>query len=87
MPIYEYACDACGHTFEQWQKITEAAVKECPVCHQLKVERLISLSSFALKGSGWYATDYKSGGATGPSSEGKSTVTETKTESKSEAKT
>jgi len=58
MPIYEYECRACGHTFEEWQKITEPPVKKCPSCSKRRVERLMSATSFTLKGSGWYVTDY-----------------------------
>jgi putative FmdB family regulatory protein len=62
MPIYEYRCPKCG-TFETTQRITEPALKRCPTCKS-KVERMISATSFVLKGSGWYATDYaRSGGA------------------------
>jgi putative FmdB family regulatory protein len=56
MPIYEYQCDNCG-VFEYSQRITEDALKKCPTCKG-KVRRLISNTSFMLKGSGWYATDY-----------------------------
>lgn len=56
MPIYEYRCNNCGQ-FEIMQKITERALKRCPTC-QSKVTKLISNTSFQLKGSGWYATDY-----------------------------
>lgn len=64
MPIYEYVCNACGHEFEEWQKITDSPVRKCPSCGKRKVERLVSLSAFHLKGSGWYVTDYggKKGG-------------------------
>jgi putative FmdB family regulatory protein len=58
MPIYEYVCNVCGHEFEEWQKITDSPVKKCPSCGKRKVERLVSLSAFHLKGSGWYVTDY-----------------------------
>jgi putative FmdB family regulatory protein len=58
MPIYEYVCNACGHEFEEWQKISDAPVNRCPSCGKRKVERLVSLSSFHLKGTGWYVTDY-----------------------------
>jgi putative FmdB family regulatory protein len=58
MPIYEYVCNACGHEFEEWQKITDTPVQKCPSCNKRKVERLVSLSAFHLKGSGWYVTDY-----------------------------
>ena len=56
MPIYEYRCNNCGQ-FEIVQKITERALKRCPTC-QSKVTKLISNTSFQLKGSGWYVTDY-----------------------------
>ncbi len=61
MPIYEYKCNKCG-VFEVMQKITEAPLKKCPTCKG-KTERLISNTSFVLKGSGWYATDYAKKGA------------------------
>jgi putative FmdB family regulatory protein len=56
MPTYEYQCDSCG-VFEVSQRITEDPLKKCPTCKS-KVRRLISNTSFMLKGSGWYATDY-----------------------------
>jgi|SRR5215469_16051084 putative FmdB family regulatory protein len=56
MPTYEYQCDHCG-VFEYSQRITEDPLKKCPTCKG-KVRRLISHTSFMLKGSGWYATDY-----------------------------
>src|SRR5216684_8633440 len=56
MPIYEYKCPKCG-VFEENQRITEPGLKRCPTCKS-KVERLISATSFVLKGGGWYATDY-----------------------------
>ncbi len=56
MPIYEYKCDKCG-TVEVMQGIKEKPLKKCPNCKS-KVERMISSTSFVLKGSGWYATDY-----------------------------
>lgn len=56
MPIYEYNCSKCG-TFEVMQGIKEPSLKRCPTCKS-KVERLVSRSSFVLKGSGWYVTDY-----------------------------
>ncbi|HLW71916.1 MAG TPA: zinc ribbon domain-containing protein [Candidatus Binataceae bacterium] len=62
MPIYEYKCHNCG-VFEVTQRITENALKKCPTCKG-KVERIISATSFVLKGSGWYATDYANKGKT-----------------------
>lgn len=57
MPIYEYKCTKCGEIFEAFQKITDLPLNECKFCRG-KVEQLISHSSFQLKGSGWYLTDY-----------------------------
>lgn len=57
MPIYEYQCIKCGEVFEAFQKVNDNPLKECKFCRG-KVERLISQSSFQLKGSGWYMTDY-----------------------------
>jgi putative FmdB family regulatory protein len=56
MPIYEYLCPKCGE-FEFTQRITEPPLKKCPTCKG-KVKKLISNTSFQLKGSGWYVTDY-----------------------------
>ena len=74
MPIYEYACAACGHEFEEWQKMSDAPVRTCPKCKKKKVERLISRTAFQLKGSGWYADLYSSSkpGADSKSEGGKS---------------
>jgi putative FmdB family regulatory protein len=58
MPFYEYECRACGHRFEEFQKITDKPVRTCPECGRRRVQRLISHTSFVLKGSGWYVTDY-----------------------------
>jgi putative FmdB family regulatory protein len=60
MPTYEYRCRSCAHEMEAWQGIKEPALTECPACHQQKFERLISASSFQLKGSGWYKDLYSS---------------------------
>jgi putative FmdB family regulatory protein len=60
MPIYEYRCEKCG-VFEETQRITDPALERCPTCRR-KVQRLISSTSFQLRGSGWYATDYAKSG-------------------------
>ncbi|GAB6886575.1 hypothetical protein JCM13304A_00730 [Desulfothermus okinawensis JCM 13304] len=57
MPIYEYECTSCGHRFEEWQKDFKDREVTCSVCGA-KAKRLISNTSFILKGSGWYVTDY-----------------------------
>jgi putative FmdB family regulatory protein len=74
MPIYEYRCEKCG-VFEETQRITDPALDKCPTCRR-KVRRLISNTSFQLKGGGWYVTDYarsgKGGGKSGDKSGDKS---------------
>ena len=96
MPIYEYQCEKCG-TFEISQRITEKALGKCPTCKG-KVKKLISNTSFQLKGTGWYITDYarkgqngdaKTGNGSKSSSESKSESSSTskdKSESKSDSK-
>lgn len=59
MPIYEYECTKCGHQTEIWQKFSEAPIAKCEMCRG-KVKKLISQSTFHLKGTGWYVTDYAS---------------------------
>ena len=61
MPIYEYRCDACGHSLEALQKMSDAPLTECPACQQPALSKLISAAGFRLSGSGWYETDFKSG--------------------------
>jgi putative FmdB family regulatory protein len=86
MPIYEYVCNSCGHEFEEWQKISDAPVQRCPSCGKRKVERLVSLSAFHLKGTGWYVTDYagKKSGST-PADKKEEKKSEPKSEAKSES--
>lgn len=83
MPIYEYACTKCGHQLEVMQKISDKPLTRCPNCRG-KLEKLFSQTSFQLKGSGWYVTDYnKSGG--GKTEKKPDSGSETKTEKKTEA--
>ncbi|MFO7986324.1 MAG: FmdB family zinc ribbon protein [Desulfatiglandaceae bacterium] len=65
MPIYEYECDHCGHHVEVLQKFSDSPITECEQCHS-RMKKLISHSTFHLKGTGWYVTDYakKSGQGT-----------------------
>jgi putative FmdB family regulatory protein len=60
MPIYEYLCEKCKHEFEAEQRITDAPIRTCPKCRARKVKRLISQTSFVLKGGGWYSDLYSS---------------------------
>ena len=84
MPIYEYRCAHCGD-FEQTQRITDPPLTRCPKCRR-KVQRLISSTSFQLKGGGWYATDYARSKGNGGDS-GTDSKTEAKPDTKSDAKT
>ena len=81
MPIYEYQCQRCG-TFEVTQRITERPLAKCPTCRG-KVKKLISNTSFQLKGTGWYLTDYarKDHGAS-KTENGSKAPSESKAESK-----
>lgn len=60
MPIYEYECDECGHHMEALQRFSDPPLTECEACHSHKLKKLISQSTFHLKGTGWYVTDYAS---------------------------
>ena len=60
MPIYEYRCADCGHTLEVLQKMSDPALSTCPACGKTALTKLVSAAGFQLKGSGWYATDFKS---------------------------
>lgn len=60
MPIYEYRCKKCGKQFEYMQRMSDAAKRKCEACGALALERLISSTSFQLKGSGWYKDLYSS---------------------------
>jgi len=72
MPLYEYACDACGVRFERIQKFSDPPVTTCPTCGGA-VQKLISSPAFQFKGSGWYITDYaRSGQKGGDASSGES---------------
>jgi putative FmdB family regulatory protein len=61
MPTYDYECDACGHTFELFQSISEPVKKKCPECGKPKLRRLFGTgAAVVFKGSGFYQTDYRS---------------------------
>jgi putative FmdB family regulatory protein len=94
MPIYEYRCSACGFQKEYLQKVTDPVLTRCPECDKDTFAKMLSAAGFQLKGSGWYATDFKNSGAkpakakteSKESDSGKSeTKPETKPDTKSEA--
>jgi putative FmdB family regulatory protein len=85
MPIYEYRCTACGHQAEVLQKFSDPALTVCTACGKPSFTKLLSAAGFQLKGSGWYATDFK--GASSKKSDSKADAkADTKADSKSEAK-
>jgi putative FmdB family regulatory protein len=61
MPIYEYRCAECGFQKEYLQKISDPVLTDCPQCHKPSLGKMLSAAGFQLKGSGWYATDFKGG--------------------------
>jgi putative FmdB family regulatory protein len=58
MPIYEYSCDACNHSFDELQKVSASPISTCPECGEERARRVVSSSSFHLKGEGWYKDHY-----------------------------
>ena len=77
MPIYEYQCEACGHRLETMQKMSEDPLVDCPACGRPALQKLISAAGFQLKGSGWYATDFKHSGKKKPEEAAKAPSTNT----------
>jgi len=90
VPIYEYRCSECGQDHEVLQKVSEPPLTECPACGKPALQKQLSAAGFQLKGSGWYATDFKGSGKKPVEKkvEAKTDAkTEAKTETKSETKT
>jgi putative FmdB family regulatory protein len=88
MPTYEYACAACGHEWEQTQRITEAPIETCPVCAASTAHRLISKGTgFILKGSGWYSDLYASPKPAAEKADGSTDKPDKKTEKPAETST
>jgi len=95
MPIYEYRCSSCGHELESLQKFSDAPLVACPACHANALQKKVSAAGFHLKGSGWYVTDFKGGGAKpaaksaeseNKSGNGEGAANAAKSDSKSESK-
>ena len=83
MPIYEYQCNNCRQVTEVLQKFSDPPLSDCPQCNG-RLQKLMSLNSFHLKGSGWYVTDY-SGKKSGSQAEKSSTAGNTKDSSSSKS--
>jgi len=63
MPIYEYRCSGCGHQQEFLQKLSDAPITKCTACGHETFSKMLTAAGFHLKGSGWYATDFKGSGS------------------------
>jgi putative FmdB family regulatory protein len=63
MPIYAYKCESCGFAKDVLQKISDAPLEECPSCSKASFKKQLTAAGFQLKGTGWYATDFKGGAA------------------------
>jgi len=63
MPIYAYKCASCGHAKDVLQKMSDAALTQCPACNAQAFSKQLTAPGFQLKGTGWYATDFKNGGS------------------------
>ncbi|KQV86463.1 MULTISPECIES: FmdB family zinc ribbon protein [unclassified Roseateles] len=66
MPIYAYRCSACGHAKDVLQKLSDAPLTTCPACAAQSFSKQVTAAGFQLKGSGWYATDFKGGSTAAP---------------------
>ena|SRR6266849_2964047 len=87
MPIYEYRCTVCGHQDEHLQKVSAAPLTVCPACGKPEYRKQLSAAGFQLKGTGWYATDFKGGGKKAAASKTDTKSADAKTDSKTETKT
>ncbi len=67
MPIYAYRCSACGHAKDVLQKLSDPTLSTCPACGAETFSKQVTAAGFQLKGSGWYATDFRNGGSSGGS--------------------
>ena len=87
MPTYDYECDACGHSWELFQKITEESIRQCPDCGRKKARRLFGTgAAIVFKGSGFYQTDYRSESYRKGEKDAKGSDSESKSESKSDSR-
>ncbi len=86
MPIYEYRCAACGFQKEYLQKMSDAPPTECPECGKPSLAKMVTAAGFQLKGSGWYATDFKTAAKPKAKTEGADKAPE-KSDDKSKSKT
>ncbi len=71
MPIYAYKCGSCGHAKDVLQKLSDAPLSVCPACGKAEFSKQVTAAGFQLKGSGWYATDFKGGTSGAPAVDNK----------------
>jgi putative FmdB family regulatory protein len=86
MPIYEYRCEECGHQEDHLQKVSEKPLSKCPACGKKAYKKMLSAAGFQLKGSGWYATDFKTTGKKSAEKKADLGKTDSKSDSKSDGK-
>ena len=88
MPIYEYRCSSCGFQKEYLQRVSDPILKVCPECGKSTFSKMLTAAGFQLKGSGWYATDFKNQkpAAKGGGKDKSDAKTDTKSEAKPDAK-
>jgi putative FmdB family regulatory protein len=82
MPIYEYRCSDCGYQKEYMQRMSDAPLTDCPKCGKRSLTKLVSAAGFQLKGTGWYATDFKNSAAKPAATSSKPEAKQDKAESK-----
>ena len=88
MPIYAYKCEACGHVQDVLQKMSDPLLTVCPACGAAVFKKQLTAAGFQLKGSGWYATDFKGAGAaaTAPAGDKSDAAGASKSDTASESK-
>jgi len=85
MPIYEYRCGSCGHQEEFLQKVSDPPLTDCTECGKPTFSKMLTAAGFQLKGSGWYATDFKNKGGTSAAAAKKDAGGEAKSEGSKDA--
>jgi len=76
MPIYAYKCESCGHSKDVLQKMSDAPLSDCPQCGAPAFKKQVTAAGFQLKGSGWYATDFRGGNSAAPAAAEAATASE-----------
>ena len=86
MPIYEYRCSSCGFQKEYLQKLSDPILTDCPECGKQTFSKMLSAAGFQLKGSGWYATDFRNSGAKPAAKSAGTDKSDAKADTKSDGK-